>query len=356
LGQLRTGFTTGTCAAAAAKVAATLFATGRSEQQTVEISLPGGERVELPVAGLKLGNNRASAAVQKNAGDDPDITNGVFVEACVSPFNGEGIKFEAGRGVGMVTKKGLSLPPGEPAINPVPRKSITEAVREVTQEPLVVKISIRGGNELAKRTFNPRLGIVGGLSVLGTTGIVRPYSHPALKESLKCTLDVAKASGANRLVFTVGNIGTRVAITSLRIPKKDIIEVSNEWGFMLDCLARHTIYGLLVLGHPGKLAKLSAGDWDTHSARSKSAVPTVLSLAQELLGKRPEESNTVDGIFNSLADTKRDLLGTELSKRIRDAVLDRTGHRFDVAVALVSIQGNFIGHYGSLDSWSGGNR
>ena len=352
---LREGFTTGTCAAAAAKAAATLLM-GGSSPGDIEIFLPGGKRISLPVEDCSLNGNRATAIVKKFAGDDPDVTDGVRVIAEVCWSSGDGITFKAGEGVGTVTKKGLQIAPGEPAINPVPRQQIQNGVEEVTERPVTVTVSIPGGRQLAKKTFNPRLGIVDGLSVLGTSGIVRPYSHPAIQESLKCALDVAVAGGVDTPIFTAGNIGTRSALKQLNCSSEQVIEVSNEWGFMLDSAAQKNIRSLLAMGHPGKLAKLTAGDWDTHSSRSKSALPVVEQLAVELFGKKPPASTTVEGIFTELATADRKKLALELSRRIRAAISDRINKKFDVAVALVDMQGGVTGHCGEIGLWKKENR
>ena len=178
-----------------------------------------------------------------------------------------------------MTKPGLAIPPGEPAINPVPRRMIREAVREVTPRGVRVTISIPGGGELARKTFNPRIGIVGGLSILGTTGIVRPFSCSAIRETLRCTLNVAAAAGIRAPVFVPGHIGERAARAHFRVADEQIVEVGNEWGFVLDEALGRPFSALLILGHPGKLAKLTAGDWDTHSGRSGSALPVVAAHA-----------------------------------------------------------------------------
>lgn len=348
--MLKTGYTTGTCAAVAAKAAAMVLCGDRPDGM-VDIPMPDGGRLALPIANFSGEGKYAVASVVKDAGDDPDVTNGMTVVARAGWHGGSGIIFVAGDGVGTVTKKGLSIPPGEPAINPVPRRMICDAVREVTQRPVMITISIPGGGELAKNTFNPRLGIVGGLSVLGTSGIVRPYSHPALRESLKCSMDVAIANGIAFPVLTAGNIGTRSALKSFHISPEQVIEVGNEWGFMLDCAAKHTISGLLAVGHPGKLAKLADGEWDTHSSRSKSVIPFVMSVAHGLFAMEPEESQTVEGIFASLPDSRRMELSCELSRRIRDAIVARTGDQFPVAVALVDMRENVTGFFGDMDKW-----
>lgn len=346
----RTGYTTGTCAAAAAKAAATVLCHG-SVGQEVEIGLPDNTRIRMPVSLAEFNPPWAKAAVRKDAGDDPDVTHGCLVVAEVGWGKGRDIAFFAGDGVGVVTKPGLSVPPGEPAINPVPRQMIRQAVKEVTKEGLLVRISIPGGTELASKTFNPRLGIIGGLSILGTSGIVRPFSAPALQQALLCALHVAAACGVLYPVFVPGRIGHRAACRHLGLSPEQIIEVSNQWGFMLDKAVEMGFGRLLALGHPGKLAKLAAGQWDTHSSRAGSALPLVAGLACEVLGYKPPKALSVEGIFVGLPPYHRSLVGRVLASRIRDAMVSRTRGRMRLAVALVDMKGELLGTTGDLETW-----
>jgi len=346
----RTGFTTGTCAAAAAKAAAIVLS-GLPRTTEVEVGLPDETRVALPVEQVSQGADFAEASVRKDAGDDPDVTDGCLVTARVEWADGGDIEFIAGPGVGTVTKPGLSVPPGEPAINPVPRRMICDAVREVTNRGLRVEISIPGGKKLAEKTFNPRLGVEGGLSILGTSGIVRPFSSSALRDALKCTLNVAKACGVKFPVLVPGRIGERAARKLFVLAPEQLIEVSNEWGFILDEAAHAGFVHMLALGHPGKLAKLMAGWWDTHSSRSGSAVPAVRDLATEVLGRTPGEGATVEGIFRDLSDSDRRTLADTLSEGICAAIRDRIRRRFGVSVVLVDMKGLVLGIHGDLNLW-----
>ena len=350
MSRLRSGFTTGTCAAAASKAAAMILL-GRPAVSEVEISPPKGERFRVPVLYARKKDDRGEAAVRKDSGNDPDVTAGITVIAEASFTPGKEIVIAAGEGVGTVTKPGLSVPSGEPAVNPVPRQMIREALHEVTDRGIKIVLSIPEGKELAARTFNPRLGIVGGLSILGTTGWVRPFSSSALRTSLKCTLDVAIACGVEAPIFVPGHIGERAARRLFHPAPEQVIEVSNEWGYMLDLAAAHDWAGLLVLGHPGKLAKLAMGEWDTHSAKSKSAVSFVTVLAAELTGQIRDDCPTVEGIFSSLFPEDREVLGGTLSRRVSEAVSRRTGERFSIAALLVNMQGTRLGSYGDLTPW-----
>ena len=344
----QTGYTTGACAAAAAKAAAmSLFGSGAVD--AVEIPFPDGTRVRFPVAFVRNSGSAAEAAVKKHAGDDPDVTDGSLVVVSVSRNAAADVVFAAGEGVGIVTKPGLQVPPGEPAINPVPRRMIQEAVREVTPAGVRVTVGIPGGRELASKTFNPRLGVQGGLSVLGTTGHVRPFSVPALRDALVCALDVALACGVRAPVLAPGNIGERAARRHFVLGEDQVVQVSNEWGFMLDHVARRDVDGVLLVGHPGKLAKLAEGQWDTHSSRSAMAVNAVIARAAQENISLSGEFTTVDGIFESLDDLARRRLGAALAGAVRVAVQTRVPH--PVAVVLVNMNGDMLGEDGDVTPW-----
>ncbi len=345
---LRGGYTTGCFAAAAAKAAlATLC--GMPATGSVEVSLPDGQRVSFPIISSQCNLDGAEAVVRKFAGDDPDVTDKACVAAAVRFINGEEIVFAAGEGV--VTKPGLALPPGEPAINPGPRKMIRAAVRELTTRGVRVTISIPGGRELARRTFNPRLGIEGGLSVLGTTGRVRPFSAPDLCKALKCALDVAKACGVVAPVLVPGNIGEHAARQNFSLRSEQVVQVSNQWGYMLDRAREHGFERWLVLGHPGKMAKLVLGEWDTHSAHSSSAVPVVTQLASSVLSVPAPDSVSVEGIFEALAQPERAQLADLLAAKISSAITERVGSQQELSVVLINLGGHLIGSDGDLTPW-----
>jgi cobalt-precorrin-5B (C1)-methyltransferase len=345
----RTGYSTGTCAAAAAKAAVLLLESGMATK-LVEVGLPDGRRVSLPVARTqRLGEGTAEAAVTKDAGDDPDVTHRAEIVVSVTFSSGREVTFMAGEGVGTVTRPGLQVPPGEPAINPVPRRMIRDAVREVTERAVVVTLAVPGGAELARGTFNPRLGIVGGISILGTSGLVRPMSSPALREALRCFVQVAQASGERALVLVPGKIGERAARRWFNVSVDQVIEVGNEWGFLLDEISAAASARVLVVGHPGKLAKLAAGFWDTHSSRSPSALPTVSSLVSTLLGQEAPGSPTVEGVLGALGAAERELVCNALAARVAEAIATRFAG--SVATALVDMAGELLGLAGDIASW-----
>ncbi|MEW6352197.1 MAG: cobalt-precorrin-5B (C(1))-methyltransferase CbiD [Thermodesulfobacteriota bacterium] len=327
------------------------FAPEDSLVSWVEVPLPNRGRVSLRVEWGELLDGAARAAVRKDAGDDPDVTDRALVVATVVWADGEEVLFAAGEGVGVVTKPGLSIPPGEPAINPVPRRMIRDAVREITQRGVLVEISIPGGKELAARTFNPRLGIEGGLSILGTSGIVRPFSTPALRDALKCALDVAIACGVRDPVLVPGRIGEKAARRHFRFEDHRLIEVGNEWGFLLDLVGKADFDRLLLVGHPGKLAKLAAGQWDTHSSRSESAAPWIRLIAMHRLSLTVPESPTVEGILAGLPRPDRDRLAVLIASTVREAVWDRITRRFPVTVVLVDMRGDILATDGDSIPW-----
>jgi cobalt-precorrin-5B (C1)-methyltransferase len=339
---------TGACASAAAQAAARLLL-GAPRVEHVEFLMPDGNLVDVPILTATLTSDGAMASVRKPANDDPDITAGVEVVARIAPHDGREIVFAAGEGVGTVTKPGLPIPPGEPAINPVPRAMIRDAIRRVTDRPLRVEIAIPGGRELAARTFNPRLGIQGGLSILGTAGLVRPFSTPALRDALKAAFDVAAACGVTAPVLVPGRIGSRAARAAFRLAEEAVIEVGNEWGFALDEIARHDFTALLVVGHPGKIVKLAVGEWDTHSARTRPAV----EIARELLGwvGGIEEGETVEGLFTAMAEEARRAAAERVAARAAAAISERIDGGAPVAVALVGRDERIMGTSGDLAPW-----
>ncbi|WP_172328527.1 cobalt-precorrin-5B (C(1))-methyltransferase [Mangrovicoccus sp. HB161399] len=272
---LRTGFTTGACATAAAAAAAGWLRSGRW-QDPVEIVLPRGQVVRFALAERREGGDWAEAGVIKDAGDDPDVTHGVTVRTRVRQIGGAGVRFLAGEGVGTVTKPGLPIPPGEPAINPVPREMIAKALGPGGWE---VTVSIPGGAEIAAKTWNPRLGITGGLSVLGTTGIVRPFSCSAWIASIHRGVDVARAAGLSHVAGATGATSERAAQAHFGLPEHAMLDMGDFAGGMLKYLARHPVARVTVAGGIGKLAKLAQGAIDLHSSRSQVDFAALARLA-----------------------------------------------------------------------------
>lgn len=273
--RLRTGWTTGTCAAAAAKAAARALLTGEA-QERVDVRLPrkGEERrVEFAVERCELGEGWAEAVVVKDAGDDPDVTDGAHLTARVSWRDEPGLVLERGEGVGVVTRPGLGLRVGAPAINPVPRKMISYSVAEVLdpeERGLLVEISVPGGEKMAEKTTNARLGILGGISILGTTGIVRPFSTAAWRASVGQAVDVMAAQGIKTFVLSTGGLTERAAMRLLPdLEEVCFIEVGDFTGYALKRAAKQGLRRGFFVGMAGKLAKLAAGVMMTHWTRSK---------------------------------------------------------------------------------------
>lgn len=272
---LRTGWTTGACATAASLAAARMLL-GDPPPESVVVALPRGRTPEFRIAEIAQGAGWAQAGVIKDAGDDPDVTHGALVRARVSPAPaGTGVRFHAGEGVGTVTLPGLPLPPGEPAINPAPRAMITAALDGLAAErgaapDFDVTISVPGGERLAEKTWNPRLGIVGGLSILGTTGVVRPFSCAAWIASIHRGVDVARATG---IVHAVAATGATSEAAAARIhpelPETAFLDMGDFAGGLLKYLRVHPLPRLTLAGGIGKLTKLAQGALDLHSGRSQ---------------------------------------------------------------------------------------
>ena len=273
---LRRGWTTGACATAATTAAYAALRTGMFPDP-VTIDLPGGKRPAFALAVERLEQEAATAGVVKDAGDDPDVTHGALVLATVryGP-SGSGVEFRAGPGVGTVTLPGLPVPVGEPAINPVPRRMMREAVGDAD---VIVEISVEGGEELARRTWNPRLGIEGGLSILGTTGVVVPYSCSAWIASIRQGIDVAVAAGHEHVVAATGDTSERAARERYPLPDSAVLDMGDFAGATLKYLARHPIPRLTLAGGFAKLSKLAAGYLDLHSGRSQVDLDRLAAVA-----------------------------------------------------------------------------
>jgi cobalt-precorrin-5B (C1)-methyltransferase len=292
---LRTGWTTGTCAAAAAKAATAALATGEAPE-TVEIGLPDGRRVSFPVAECTLKPHEATAVVVKDAGDDPDVTHGARLTATVRWRAHPGIDLAGGVGVGVVTKPGLGLEPGAPAINPVPRKMITQAVGEATdlaRRGIEVTISVPDGERMARKTTNARLGILGGISILGTTGIVRPFSTASWRASVEQAISVLAAQGEDTVVLCTGGRTEKGAMKLLPgRPEVCFVEVGDFTGAALRKAVEHQLNQVIFVGMAGKLTKLAAGVLMTHYTRSKVSLD-LLKDVTEAAGGPPDLAERV---------------------------------------------------------------
>ncbi len=273
---LRSGWTTGACATAAASAAWAALC-GRGFPDPVTITLPRGESVAFALAESGFVGARAFAAVVKDAGDDPDVTHGALIRATLTRLPpGNGIVFRAGEGVGMVTRPGLPIPPGEPAINPVPRQMIRAALGDADVE---VEIAIPGGAELARHTLNGRLGIVGGLSVLGTTGVVIPFSCAAWIDTIHRGIDVARALGLDHVAGATGRASEEAVQALHALPETALIDMGDFVGGMLKYLRTHPVPRVTIAGGIGKMVKLAQGRLDLHSKRGSVDLSALAKLA-----------------------------------------------------------------------------
>ncbi len=282
---MRYGFTTGSCGAAAAKAAAYMLLTGR-EKKEITIETPKGILYKAKILDIRRGEGEVSCGVRKDGGDDPDVTTGAIVYAKVS-YRGQGeqnIVIEGGEGVGRVTRPGLDQPVGSAAINRVPRKMIEKEVLEVCRltdyaKGLLVEISVPGGGELAERTFNPRLGIVGGISILGTTGIVEPMSSQALLDTIKVELNQRRAEGFDCVVASPGNYGLDFMKRTYGHDLDRSVKCGNFIGDTVDMAAELGFERMLLAGHVGKLIKVAGGIMNTHSREGDCRMELLAAFA-----------------------------------------------------------------------------
>ncbi len=335
--HLRRGWTTGACAAAAAKAAFTALRTGHFPDP-VEIPLPRGGRAAFALAETRLDGAAAHAAIVKDAGDDPDVTHGALIRVRVMPA-GPGVAFSAGAGVGTVSRAGLPIPPGEPAINPVPRQMIRAALAEVGPADVEVQIGIADGARLAERTLNARLGIVGGLSILGTTGIVVPYSCAAWIDTIHRGIDVARAAGIAHIAGSTGSTSETAVAALHRLPEMALIEMGDFVGGLLRYLRRHPVPRLTIAGGIAKMAKLAQGRLDLHSKRGSVDMADLATLAG------------VSGV--AVANTVAQALA--IAPGLGDAVARQAWHTAAAAldgapialdVAVFDREGRLVGHHG----------
>ena len=344
---LRRGWTTGTCAAAAAKAAFTALLTGEFPDP-VEVTLPRGERPSFALALTRKDEGAATAGVIKDAGDDPDVTHGALVLATVrAGAPGAGVTFRAGEGVGTVTRPGLPLPPGQPAINPVPRRMIGGAIAEVAAAAgrapdADVEIAIPGGEALAAKTLNGRLGIVGGLSILGTTGIVVPYSCAAWIHSIHRGIDVARAAGIRHIAGATGAASEAAAQKLYRLPEIALIDMGDFVGGMLKYLRAHPVPRVTIAGGVAKMTKLAQGLTDLHSKRgvvdhgaAREPCPQTAGGSAEL-SARIMTANTAAEAF-ALAQSEGIALGDEVARSARgtaERVVAGRGVAIEIEIAL----------------------
>lgn len=346
--KLRFGITTGTCAAAAAQ-AAVLCWRGQNPAK-VAVLLPDGKLLEVQIASFQKTASGARASVYKDAGDDPDITNGIQVIAEVAIQNEPGVVIRGGEGVGVVTKPGLSVPIGNAAINPVPYKMILHAVQGVLPPNLgaIVTISVPGGKELAARTLNPTLGIVGGLSILGTNGIVHPMSEEAFKNSLIPQISVVRALGYKSIVFVPGKIGQDIAVKRYQLPQESVVQTSNFIGSMLEAAAQYEMKQVLLFGHIGKLCKVAAGIFHTHNRMADGRLESIAAYAASLgAGQKAVQKilacTTTEAVLPVIAEYKLEEVYTVLAERASVRAERYVFGDLKVGTVLVTLKGDILG-------------
>ena len=308
--RMRCGYTTGSCAAGAAGAAAEMLLSGKIVE-TVEMDTPKGIRLTLEIVDPVIGEGFARCAVQKDSGDDPDITNGILVYATAKKTD-VGIIIDGGEGVGRVTKPGLDQPVGAAAINSVPRRMIAEQVEAACAKcgyggGIGITISIPDGAALAKKTFNPRIGIEGGISVIGTTGIVEPMSNAALVDTIKVELSVLAAGGAKGVLLCPGNYGETFAREQLGLSMKRQVSTSNFIGDGVQAAAAAGFERILLVGHIGKLVKLGIGMTNTHSQNGDGRMETLIACALAKGGdlallRRIQACVTTDAALDALSE------------------------------------------------------
>jgi cobalt-precorrin-5B (C1)-methyltransferase len=353
--ELRSGYTTGACATAAAK-GALLALIYQQALDEVTIRLPQGQQVKFPLHTCAFTSDEGRSSVIKDAGDDPDATDKAEICARVVWSNAPGIMFQRGPGVGLVTKLGLPVPPGEPAINPVPRRMITEALHEALDEAswqptgMVVEISVPGGEEMAQKTFNPRLGIVGGISILGTTGIVTPYSTAAWLASVVQSIDVAAAQGCRHLVLTVGARGERTARQLFALPDDAFVQIGPFFADALRHCGHTGIAKVSLVSMIGKLAKFAAGNESVHSTTSAQDFVFLARIAQECgvgddLLTRIRTANTAQEVAEMIAAAGCLSFYSRLCQEAWTFACGLVGESLAMQILLTGVAGEILGRF-----------
>ncbi|UXM85133.1 cobalt-precorrin-5B (C(1))-methyltransferase CbiD [Methanococcus aeolicus] len=370
LKEKKFGYTTGSCVVAGA-YCGIYYLKHNIKLNIVELENSKNDKLIIPIEDVKLGKiatikninntgkikpNRATTIVKKFSGEDIDITNGIDIVVDVELLKMEKdkpkIEIVGGNGVGIVTKDGLQIKKGEYAINPKPREMIKNNIINLLDddERAIIKITIPKGEELAKKTLNPKLGIIGGISILGTTGIVRPMSNEAYKESLAPQIDVALANNYKKLIFTPGNIGTKYAKIKYGVDDDNIVEVSNFWSFMLDKAVEKGVKDILIFGHSGKIIKLAGGIYDTHSkvADARNEILTAYSspfINDKQILKNILYSNTTEEIIKILE--KENILH-EVFNLIAERVVERVSSRWEgikFSCVIIDMKGDILGSH-----------
>ncbi len=334
---LRRGWTTGACATAATKAALTALLTGQFPDP-VEITLPKGQRVAFSLALEELGDGWARVGIVKDAGDDPDVTHGATIISKVRLLP-SGVVFKAGEGVGMVTKPGLAIAPGEPAINPVPRSMMAAVVAELGVGA-EIEISIPGGLALAEKTWNGRLGIVGGLSILGTTGIVNPFSCAAWIASIHRGIDVAQASGLQHVAGCTGSTSETAVQSHYDLPLEAMLDMGDFAGGLLKYLKLHPVQRVTIGGGFGKMVKLAQGAMDLHSGRSQVDFVWLAERVPVALRAEVLAANTAQHVLEIVGHDIAQVVAIEALNQVNQML----GRASKADVMIIGRDGNTLAH------------
>lgn len=361
--KLRTGYTTGSCAAAAAKAATHMLVSGEVVGE-VSLVTPAGIRLYLEVEDIVKENNYVSCAIRKDSGDDPDVTNGILVYARVTFAQDDVVKskviLEAGEGIGRVTQKGLEQSIGDPAINLVPRRMIREAVEEELQKAGIdcgvrVMIWVPDGAEIARKTFNPKLGIEGGISILGTTGIVEPMSEKALTDTIFVEMKVRRENGMDYCYVVPGNYGSDFLHDTLGYQEDAAVKCSNYVGEVIDDAVRLQMKGILLVGHIGKFIKLAAGIMNTHSRQADGRMEILAAHAAMAGGSRELISQLMECITTTAAlellekeGILKEVMSTVMIK-IEEHLKHRAGDGLEIGAVMFSKEMGILGKTSDAD-------
>ncbi len=357
---LRKGYTTGTSAAAASKAAAVLLLTGKRPKE-VEVALPRGGSLTIPVLKLKKKGATVLATVVKDGGDDPDVTDGAEIvveltelDAGAGGVQGRGtsLKITGGHGVGRVTRPGLAIPPGKAAINPIPQKMIRRAIRDITSSisidkkiSLLLTVSVPKGIELAEKTMNARLGILGGISILGTTGIVEPMSLKAYRDSIVCAIDVAESSKTGTVIFSTGRSSEKAVEKFLGLAPELFVLTGDHMGFALETVAgRKAVKNVVVAGQFGKFTKLARGRFETHCSDAAVEMAFIAAIARSKnlpvkIIKRIEGANTAREVFIMLKKENRVEIIDAICDLVKKNSVRFIGKKEELRVFLVGYNG-----------------
>ena len=361
--KLRTGYTTGSCAAAAAKAAAHMLVSGEVIGE-VSLMTPADIRLYLEVEDIVKEKNYVSCAIRKDSGDDPDVTNGILVYARVTFAQDDVVKskviLEAGEGIGRVTQKGLEQSIGDPAINLVPRRMIREAVEEELQKAGIdrgvrVMIWVPDGAEIARKTFNPKLGIEGGISILGTTGIVEPMSEKALTDTIFVEMKVRRENGMDYCYVVPGNYGSDFLHDTLGYQEDAAVKCSNYVGEVIDDAVRLQMKGILLVGHIGKFIKLAAGIMNTHSRQADGRMEILAAHAAMAGGSRELISQLMECITTTAAlellekeGILKEVMSTVMIK-IEEHLKHRAGDGLEIGAVMFSKEMGILGKTSEAD-------